>query len=229
MNWKLLLAGALVAATTPALAADLAPVPVEPVAPIVLPLDWSGLYIGAQVGYAWNSADTEFPGGGGPVLNPDADGVVGGIYVGYNAQFGQFVVGVEADAEASGASGDAGDDFFNSNSDLDENWQGSVRARLGYAINNFMPYITGGVAFSDWDVDAGTFLPPRVTDSYSETFTGWTIGGGLEVAVTPNVIARIEYRYTDFGNETTDIDLAPFEHEVDLTNSTVRVGIAYKF
>jgi outer membrane immunogenic protein len=155
--------------------------------------------------------------------------VVGGLYAGYNAQFGQIVVGLEADAEASGVSGDAGDDFFNSYNDLEQKWQGSVRARLGYAIGSVMPYITGGVAFSSWDITAGTFLPPRISDDYSQTFTGWTVGGGVEVAITQNVIARAEYRYTDFGSETQDIDLAPFENEVELTNSTVRVGIAYKF
>jgi outer membrane immunogenic protein len=245
MNLKYVLAGALIAAATPVFAADLAPAPMEPIAPVVLPMDWSGFYVGAQIGYSWASADSSInnPFGVNLDVSPDANGVVGGLYVGYNAQFNQIVVGIEADAELASGSGDdnigitvgglAGDTFTTR---AEENWRGSVRARLGYAIDTFMPYVTGGVAWSDWDVKH-TLNDPLLGNfeqSNSNTYVGWTIGAGVEWAFTPNLIGRVEYRYTDFGSGDNDINsVFPIvnnaRESVDLTDNTVRVGIAYKF
>jgi len=245
MNLKLILAGALIAAATPSFAADLAPAPMEPVAPIVVPFTWNGFYVGADIGYSWTKADSTYGSDFFPGISantsPDANGAVGGLYVGYNAQFNQIVVGLEADAEISGKSGDdsrlvdvGGGDFFTLNTKADENWQGSVRARLGYAIDNFMPYVTGGVAWSDWDFTHS--VPGFGSIDTSDTLVGWTVGAGVEYAFTPNLIGRLEYRYTDFGDSSNNdlVDdglggLVNVADKVDLTDSTVRVGIAYKF
>jgi outer membrane immunogenic protein len=246
MNLKYVLAGALIAAATPTFAADLAPAPMEPIAPVVLPMDWTGFYVGAQIGYSWASSDSTInnPFGDDIDVDPDADGVLGGLYVGYNAQFNQIVIGLEGDIELSGVSGDAtigglgvgtgllaGSTLFAS---ADETWRGSVRARLGYAIDTFMPYITGGVAWSDVDVDSTLRTPGGVNfnSSFSQTYVGWTIGAGLEWAFTPNLIGRVEYRYTDFGSGDDDQfnDFAPnIRNSVDFKDNAVRVGIAYKF
>jgi outer membrane immunogenic protein len=235
MNLKLILAGALIAAATPSFAADLAPAPVEPIAPVVVPFTWAGFYVGADVGYSWTQADSDFS---GPALtaagvlpfslSPDSDGVVGGVYVGYNAQFNQVVVGIEGDIEAASNSGDdtfliGGSPFLKAK--VEKNWQGSIRARLGYAFDNFLPYITGGVAFADYDAKASDFTGLEVSDS--KTFTGWTIGAGVDYAFTQNLIGRIEYRYTDYGND--DFTALGVTDKVDIKDSTVRVGIAYKF
>ena len=133
--------------------------------------------------------------------------------MGYNAQFGQIVVGLEADAELASASGDGTLDLLvglpgdSVRTSAEESWRGSVRARLGYAIDTFMPYITGGVAWSDWDlhstlndVDLGGF-----EERNSDTLVGWTIGAGMEYAFTPNLIGRLEYRYTDFGSSDNNV------------------------
>jgi outer membrane immunogenic protein len=228
MNFKLILAGVVIAASTPAFAADLAPAPVEPIAPIVVPFNWSGFYVGADIGYSWLNSNSDFAGAGIPSNSPDPTGVVGGVYVGYNVQFNQIVVGLEADVEATGVNGDdrsgAGLTSFTK---LDENWQGSVRARVGYAFDNFLPYITGGVAFSDWDIRSGPIGGPFTKNS--ESFTGWTLGAGLEYAFTPNIIGRLEYRYTDYGDSSDRIAAFPTTNRVDLKDNTVRVGIAYKF
>jgi len=225
MNLKLILAGALIAAASPALAADLGPAPVEPVAPIYI-YNWNGFYVGADIGYAWTSADVDIPGAS---TSPDSSGVVGGIYVGYNAQFNQFVVGLEADAEASSNSDSAtveGGLLLGSvTGKADEKWRGSVRARLGYAFDNFLPYITGGVAWSDWDTTATSEFLGTVKNS--DTFVGWTIGAGLEYGFTPNLIGRVEYRYTDFGSNDTDTVLGTLK--TDLKDNAVRIGLAYKF
>ena len=62
-----------------------------------------------------------------------------------------------------------------------------------------MPYVTGGVAWSDWDFKAIPF-PVSARSTTSDTFIGWTVGAGIEYAFTPNLIGRLEYRYTDFGD-----------------------------
>ena len=237
MRLGYIFAGALIAAATPAFAADLAPAPVEPVAPIVVPFTWSGFYVGADIGYSWSQVDTDLSGAGllalgvSPFnLSPDSDGVVGGVYVGYNAQFNQIVVGIEGDIEAASNSGDdtfsliPGTPFINSK--VEKNWQGSIRARLGYAFDNFLPYITGGVAFADYDVKATDFLGAEVT-SGSNTLTGWTIGAGVDYAFTANLIGRLEYRYTDYG--TDDFTNFGVTDKVSVKDSTIRAGIAYKF
>ena len=110
---------------------------------------------------------------------------------------------------------------------VDDNWQGSVRARLGYAIDNFLPYITGGVAWTDFDVTQ-TLAGVGTVDT-SDTFVGWTIGLGLEYAFTPNLIGRVEYRYTDYGDNTDNLGLFGFNDNVDFHDNTVRIGVAYKF
>src|SRR6478736_80612 len=244
MKWNLLIAGALIAVASPTFAADLAMAPAEPVAPVVLPFNWSGFYIGADIGYSWASVDSSFesPFETNLDIGPNADGVVGGLYVGYNAQFGQIVVGLEADAELASASGDGtldllvgrpGDRFRTS---ADESWRGSVRARLGYAIDTFMPYITGGVAWSDWDLhnSLNDVVFGDFEERNSDTLVGWTIGAGLEYAFTPNLIGRVEYRYTDFGSSDNTgfngvFPVTNLRNSVDLTDNTVRLGIAYKF
>jgi len=236
MKWKFIAAAAaLMAAGSPAFAADLAMTQVEPVAPLVI-YNWSGFYVGADIGYAWASADAHADGPftGSIDLSPDADGVVGGVYVGYNAQFNQLVVGIEADIEATGNSGDDRfSDVFDLRASADQNWQGSVRAPLGWAIDNFMPYVTAGVAFSDWDVDSNVSDPILGDFNFSDskTFTGWTIGVGLDYGFTQNIIGRIEYRYTDFGDADFHNDIAgvEFDSDASVNTSTIRVGVAYKF
>src|SRR5215204_4967863 len=124
----LITGAAAVALSGPALAADLPAQPIEP-APITMPIayDWTGFYVGAQVGYAWGSTDINID-GTDIELSPDADGVVGGLFVGYNVMFNQVVVGLEADIEATNISGDDdwddGVDFWHG--DHDSNWQGSL-------------------------------------------------------------------------------------------------------
>src|SRR5690606_14463473 len=114
------------------------------------------------------------------------------------------VVGIEADIAYANIDGFGGG--FDSGgiaappgygNDVDVNWTGAVRARLGYAVDRFLPYIAGGVAFADVDFtdnDSPDF------DTDGDTMVGWTIGAGVEYAFTDALIGRLEYRYTDFGS-----------------------------
>lgn len=225
---KLLLASTLLCAMSGyALAAD-AVVEAPPevyVAPVFI---WTGGYIGGQVGYLWGEGDFEVDDGSGAEIEPD--GWLGGIYVGYNYQMANnVVIGADADFAWTGADDSATgfDDLGVAVGTLDSelDWEGAVRLRLGYAVDRFLPYVAGGVAFGRMDIEAFN-LAGVSQGSDDDTGVGWTLGVGLEYAFTDNIIGRAEYRYTDFG----DFDFSvPGGATADLTTNDVRLGIAYKF
>ena len=99
-----------------------------------------------------------------------------------------------------------------------QDWEGSVRGRVGVAFDRFLAYGTGGIAFTGLEVVA-----PAVTTS--ETRAGWTLGAGLEYAFTDNVTFRGEYRYSDFGSDNYAGVAAP----IGVTNHALRFGLNYKF
>ena len=152
---------------TSAMAADL-PRKAPPVAPVqsVQPISWTGFYVGAHAGYSWGRSDGDltFDPGGGPieVFDPanrtiDAHGWLAGGQIGFNYQLNSFVFGLEADAswtnlKGSGSFNTAPGDFnWAIESRLD--WFGTVRGRAGVAVNNFLFYATGGVAFGQSKAD----------------------------------------------------------------------------
>jgi outer membrane immunogenic protein len=231
----LVAASAFVFSCSAALAADLSPAPVEPVAPVASVFSWTGFYVGAQAGYGWSDTDYRF---NGPVPNGTfhPDGFVGGAHAGYNYQFETpVVVGLEGDIEYSDIKADFNNPFGGfSGGNAKLRWQGSIRARFGYAIDRFLPYVTGGVSFGDFRFAGGPgigsgFTPALV--SWSKTMTGWTIGAGLEYAVTDNWTVRAEYRYTDYGDTTGS--LAPAypgtTERMKVQVQSIRAGVSYKF
>jgi outer membrane immunogenic protein len=222
---------ASLAIATPTLAADLSPQPAQPEA-----YNWSGIYVGAQAGYVWGNST--YDGAGSPAGPPfsstsvDPKGGFGGAFVGYNYQLdGNYVVGVEADINFTNAKSDHNafvlDPGVFGSSDL--KWFGSTRLRAGYAFDRFLPFVTGGIAFAKYSGAAN--FPGGFTSEISDTRVGWTIGAGLEYAVTDNLIGRVEYRYSDYGRKSLS---APFffpeqAARLDLNTNDVRIGLSYKF
>ena len=226
---KLLLAPTLLCAMSGyALAADAVVVESPPEVYVAPVFNWTGAYIGAQAGYLWGEGDFEVDDGSGAEIEPD--GCLGGIYVGYNYQMANnVVVGVDADFAWTGADDsatgfdDLGVPVGTLDSELD--WEGAVRLRLGYAVDRFLPYVAGGVAFGRMGIEAFN-LAGVSQGSDDDTGVGWTLGVGIEYAFTDNIIGRAEYRYTDFG----DFDFSvPGGATADLTTNDVRLGVAYKF
>jgi len=222
---KYLLPVAFLTAAVPAMAADInAPPPPPPYVPPPL-FSWTGLYLGGQIGYAWGTDTvTVIPLGFGTDFTPN--GVVGGGHIGYNLQLSQFVVGVEGDIEGTSISRtfSPGGVIYNTSVSV----QGSIRARLGLALDRVLVYATGGGEFAGFDTTVTAIVP----DQTSQSRAAWTVGGGIEYAVTPNWSIRAEYRYADFGDFTQP---APFtfgfassvnHHE---TENAVRAGFSYKF
>lgn len=199
--------------------------------PYVRPFSWTGTYIGAQLGYAWSDVDAvsgPFPGAINQSYGYDADGFIGGGYLGYNWQSQGFVFGVEADVEYTDLDGSGVGNLGTRGHATDVNWMGSMRARLGFTADRALFYVTGGWAFADVDVTK-RFVPGGTFASYGDYRNGWTLGVGTEIAFADNLIGRLEYRYTDFGSDSAANAAGNWQDDSDLTMQAVRAGLALKF
>jgi outer membrane immunogenic protein len=215
---------ALLLTSTSAFAADLAPRAVEPAAPIVAPVyNWTGFYAGLHAGAVFGNAKVTAPGFIGSETFRNT-GFIGGVHAGYNQQFdGGFVLGAEGDFDYTSLS--KSKNYIGGSDKFESEWQGSIRARAGYAIDNLLPYVTAGVAFGDEKLKA----TDAVLGSYSssKTVAGWTAGAGLEYAIDPNWIVRGEVRYTDFGKQ--NFNFAGERLKVRFDEVTTQLGVSYKF
>jgi outer membrane immunogenic protein len=183
-----------------------------PVAPAAV-YDWSGPYLGVQLGYGAGEASSDF---GPGRVSIDADGFVAGGYAGWNFQHGNFVYGLETDFNYSDVKKKG--NILGVDGEFGFDWYGSTRARVGLAVDRFLPFATAGVAYAKaYAKEAGD---PKET----ETYVGWTAGAGLEYAFTDNLVGRAEYRYYDFGSKDWGGG-----SDVKTKLHTGTVGVAYKF
>jgi outer membrane immunogenic protein len=207
-----------------ALAADL-PIkgPLYKAAELTPSYNWGGFYAGAHFGYLWSSTQVEDT---GVVVEPNAatNGIVGGVLGGYNYQMGEFVLGLEGDFGWSNAHGNGAGTVLSPNLyDLD--WTGHVRGRLGYAPSQgpWLLYIAGGVAFSRF-----TFTDGETMEKTSSTYTGGSIGGGVEYGFTNRITGRVEFLYDDYRMSSSAVML--HDYTAKLQNaSTARGAISFKF
>lgn len=191
--------------------------------------DWSGGYVGAQIGGRWAKNFMEW---NAPNGNSDSTqrpgGVAFGGYGGYNWQFGQFVTGIDVGLIANTLTDDEPDWNLYTQNEAKAKLLGNVNARIGYAFGRILPYVTAGYSYGQYDntYEAMFIFPPP---SENETFTrsGWNIGAGFDAALTQNWIARAEYRYTDLGSRPFG---AGGNYETfEFKQQTATLGIAYKF
>ena len=182
---------------------------------------WTGLYTGLHAGYGWGQTDfTDTVGLSSGRF--DTDGFLGGATLGYNFQSGQIVWGLETDISYSDVTGTTGAGACapgTCNTSMD--WLWTLRGRVGLDINGWMPYITGGLAVADASANVSGLV------SNSETLTGWTVGGGLEVKLDRNWSFKTEYLYVALGHITLP-DAQPIRADFDELH-IVRAGINYKF
>ncbi|MEJ5084010.1 outer membrane protein [Brucella pseudogrignonensis] len=232
MKLKSLLLASTVAllAATGAKAAD-AIIAEEPAPVIVAPtFTWNGAYIGGQIGYGWGKS--RFDADGFDLGNVKPDGFLGGLYAGYNFDLGNSVVlGIDGDVTYNNLKDSAS--IFNAagvdtgvSLESKLRWSGAVRARAGYAVDRFLPYIAGGVAFGSVKNSLDNGID---SISQSKTLTGWTAGAGIDYAATDNVIVRLEYRYTDYGHKDFDFGVPDAGVRDKFKTNEVRLGVAYKF
>jgi outer membrane immunogenic protein len=184
--------------------------------PVVTPsYDWSGLYVGLNGGGSWGISRFNFavPGTAGV-------GTTGGLFggtAGANYQIGHLVLGLEGDFDWADVSGSGHCSVAGFTCSSRNDWLGTARGRIGYAFDRFMPYVTGGAAFGDLKATAPAWA------SIGSEQTGWTVGGGIEYALSNKWTIKLEYLHVDFGN----INWPPVRVHFD--EDTVRAGINYKF
>ncbi|MCP3407590.1 carbohydrate porin [Bradyrhizobium sp. CCGB01] len=194
---------------------------------------WTGFYVGGHFGYG----DANFGPGAHPlpeqgvILPHSATGLSGGYQLGYNRQLtNRVVLGIEADATftspVDGPAAVRAPTAFNATID----YVGTVRGRVGYAYDRFMPFVTGGVAWGH------THINVNDADGVSELFpvgkyqTGWTAGLGLEYAVSGNWTAKAEYDYIALSRRTYDLSgFGPGNVDVEPRVHLFKLGLNYQF
>ncbi|AEI02932.1 putative outer membrane protein [Afipia carboxidovorans OM5] len=224
---KILVAAAVVAlSSTSVFAADLAarPYTKAPPAPVAPIYNWTGLYIGAQVGGAFQGSSgfvTDDPLVTG---NRDDSSFLGGGVLGANYQFSpNWVLGIEGEFNGLSNNRYTFTDGFDGIR-VKNDWLASVTGRLGYTWGPGMIYAKGGVAFRDNGGIAATtpFLVSRDT-------TGYTVGAGLEYMFAPAWSAKIEYQYYDFDRTALTFGTLPSTVSYRDDLHTVKAGINYHF
>lgn len=214
---RILLAGAAVLVLTavqPTLAAD-APVAYKAAPPAVALYNWTGAYVGGHLGYGRATAGItdidcyciaappfDFP---GFQFKFGYDGWIGGAQLGYNLQAGSLVYGVELDFSYSGMRTSFPSPIFLGSGETyssEIKWFGTGRARLGYAFDRVLPYVTGGFAFADIENRYNESPIFSASSVASGIKWGWTVGGGVELAIDPAWTIRGEYLYVQLQTVT---------------------------
>lgn len=195
----------------PAFAADVIEQPPAPPVAEIVPeqvSNWAGPYLGLQAGYGFGTVELPGP-------NIDTDGFTGGAFAGIQGQNGSFVYGLEADVNYNDSRG------RNLTTSSRSNVDGSLRARLGYAVNDrILVYATAGGAAENRQIR-------DVAGRAENTMLGWTAGAGVDAKLTDQVFGRLEYRYADYGNET--FNTGSGAQRVSSQQNKVMLGIGLKF
>lgn len=221
---SLAIISALMFAAPAAQAADMALKALPPALPV---WDWTGFYIGANLGghwgtdglstttdpLGWTPADATKIDAASPItLHPQ--GAIGGLQAGYNWRVNNFLLGLEADADWAGGSASRllpGGGFGSANFMTDsvkETFLSTIRGRAGVIVDRALFYATGGLAIGRVNTNDlyASFAGTQIASvTASTTRTGWTAGGGIEYAVTTNWSLKAEYLHADLGTVNTMI------------------------
>jgi len=224
--------------SAPSFAADIIFDP-DPVPPMVIalpeaPFTWSGRYIGVDLGYGRSKIKEDHVTAGIPtdLFNiKQGEGAFGGIYAGFGRQARNLYFGFEGDLQYAALQGKYTSPT-GMTGEFSPSWLGSTRLRAGYSINNMfgqdfghiLPYVTGGLAFGGFKAK----IVNRAHEWIGERAdAGYTVGAGVDYAISHNTIAKLEYQYMDFGNRTFSDETA--YARLRFKAHTLRAGVAYKF
>ena len=197
---------------------SLAPLYKAPPPQVALPYDWSGFYLGINGGGGWGHSNWSANATGFGVSGGQAGGTVG-----YNRQLGNVVFGLEGDIDWSGLNGTGTAAGCPGGCSTSETWLSTVRGRIGYSFDRVMPYVTGGLAVGDIRAATPGFAGGTSTDA------GWTLGGGVEVALPGNWSAKAEYLRVDLGSFNCTGCTATPPNNVSLQENVFRAGVNYRF
>ena len=170
--------------------------------------DWSGFYVGGQVGAAWSKTDwtqvnpNYFNTIGAIVVGTgssfDADGVIGGILGGYNQQIGRWVFGLELAANWTDLAQTRASPFIPARDTFtaESTWLASITGRVGYTFDRWQWYVKGGWATGNAKMTLSDQTTGIVASEDSLT-SGWIIGGGVEYFLWPSISVGLTYDYID--------------------------------
>lgn len=230
---------AMTVAVTPAFAADLYAPPPEPIYESARPaLMWSGPYIGVNAGFASGherlreTSATPFNGTDFERWRARSEGFTGGAQIGFNRQFGNIVLGLEADFNYVDNSRTRSSPSGAVTASVSDGFIGTVRPRLGFAWGPWLFYGTGGLAYGTADTTLTGNGPLALSASNTDWRVGWTAGGGIEYALSRNWTVRAEYLHFDLGSATVSglaSDGNTYSWRSHLTDDVVRMGVNYRF
>ena len=197
------------------------------------PVNWSGRYAGADVG--WGSLvniEQTVPAAAATSGQFSGDGILGGATLGVNWQSGVWVAGLEGDYSATSIRGEA----VNIAPACTANQVGTCyakvdhlftfRARAGFLMNNVLLYGTGGLAYGA--VSSG-FNVPGDHFGAKQYELGWTLGAGFEGALSGRWTAKLEYLFVDLPAPSYSIP-GPFQYDTSNARThIVRLGLNYRF
>jgi outer membrane immunogenic protein len=212
----------------------------SPVYTPVVAADWTGWYLGGNVGSGTGrdrssiSKPGDLPGDPATslIFNLAPDGINGGLQLGYNWQAANWVYGLEADIQASSQRDNKTViDFGSLAYDAKLPWFGTVRGRLGYSVGSTLFYATGGYAYGG--------VKTKISEdgiqvfNVSTTKSGWTAGAGIETPFRllglfgPNWTSKTEYLYVDLGTASNTVNTTTVTTNV--TEHIFRTGLNYHF
>ncbi len=217
---------------------------------------WTGFYLGGNLGYSWGNGDSTYNDPGYPISvsgSQTIDGVIGGGQIGYNWQANnRWVFGLEADFQGSGEKGSNG--FARPNVDVCGDgclaviggtleskilWFGTLRGRVGVLINPALwLYGTGGLTYGRISASgniAESFTPASWSFGTSANKVGWTLGAGIEGAISHSRdwSWKLEYLFIDFGsvggNGRNPVSGSAYRWSTKVTDNILRVGVNHRF
>ena len=225
---------------------------------------WRGFYLGLNAGADWDgrsvhlspadpAANIYFNGGAVPhhLSGGDQTRFIGGGQAGYNWQSGALVYGIEVDYSGIAGNGDSatvrtnalGFATFDSRGSSHVDQLATLRGRIGWTVApRTLLYATGGLAVGQTHLSSSITTPFTpcngaglcVTGSSSDWRAGWTVGGGVEHAISRNWTIRAEYLHYDLGTTSFTANDPAFPAPVFQTKSRfegdiVRAGVNFKF
>ncbi len=218
--------------------------------------DWTGFYVGGHLGYSAGTSNWSATEAGAAA--PSLFGSVNmfntfdvfkgtgsyalGLQAGYNYMTpSRWLFSIEADVSfpstLEGSQTISSALIGQAEYQDQVEFSGTVRGRIGYAPGNWLFYATGGFAYSYDQLTrrqlsgtpiSGTVQPGDAETLFTVPRVGGAVGGGVEVALTPNWMARLEYLYTAYASHAVDFPGSAQRFDSDLAVQTLRVGLDYK-